>query len=255
MEFLSDIISFQLLVLAMVVGVAAGFVKGVVGFAMPMIFISGLSSFISPELALAGLILPTVVTNGMQGLRQGLGAAWSSMKKLKAFLCVGGVMLVMSAQLVSVIPSSALYLAIGTFVMLFATLQLWGWRPKLSGNATGAELIAGTCAGLAGGVSGIWGPPTVLFLNAVNTPKQDQMRIQGVVYGLGALLLLAAHIKSGILIAATVPFSALLVLPAVIGVWLGFKVQDRIDQAMFRRATSCVLIIAGLNLIRRGLLG
>ena len=37
------------------------------------------------------------------------------------------------------------------------------------------------------------------------------------------------------------------------GLFLGFKVQDRMDQALFRKATLAVLVIAGLNLIRRGL--
>ena len=42
------------------VGCCAGFIKGVVGFAMPMVFIAGLSLIVPPELALAGLILPTL---------------------------------------------------------------------------------------------------------------------------------------------------------------------------------------------------
>ena len=57
---------------AFVVGVAlfAGLVKGVVGFAMPTILISGLTFVLAPEQALAALIVPTLVTNGWQALRQ-----------------------------------------------------------------------------------------------------------------------------------------------------------------------------------------
>ena len=62
-------------VFALAIGLLAGFVKGAVGFAMPMILISGLGSILPAELALAALILPTLVTNGMQALRQGTGAA------------------------------------------------------------------------------------------------------------------------------------------------------------------------------------
>ena len=65
--------------LAMAFGIAllAGTVKGMVGFAMPMILVSGLSLFLAPELALAGLILPTLVTSWMQAFRQGGGAAFA----------------------------------------------------------------------------------------------------------------------------------------------------------------------------------
>jgi hypothetical protein len=33
----------------------------------------------------------------------------------------------------------------------------------------------------------------------------------------------------------------------------GYLVQDRLDQVVFRRVTLIVLVIAGLNLLRRGL--
>jgi hypothetical protein len=36
---------------------------------------------------------------------------------------------------------------------------------------------------------------------------------------------------------------------------VGFAVQDRIDQAAFRKATLVVLLVAGGNLVRRGLMG
>jgi uncharacterized membrane protein YfcA len=55
--------------------------------------------------------------------------------------------------------------------------------------------------------------------------------------------------------AQTLPFSAALVVPALIGMWIGFQVQDRIDQAAFRKATLVVLLVAGGNLVRRGLMG
>jgi len=77
--------------------------------------------------------------------------------------------------------------------------------------------------------------------------------IQGVVYGLGAVMLCAAHLRSGVLSGATLPLSALMVLPALAGMALGLAVQDRFDQRTFRRATLAVLLVAGLNLLRRAL--
>jgi uncharacterized membrane protein YfcA len=67
--------------------------------------------------------------------------------------------------------------------------------------------------------------------------------------------LLFAHMASGVVRAETLPFSLMLVIPALAGMFIGFRVQDRIDQAAFRRATLVVLLVAGGNLIRRGLMG
>jgi len=117
-----------------------------------------------------------------------------------------------------------------------------------------SEAAVGGIAGLIGGVSGVWGPPTVIYLTALGTERTEQIRVQGVIYGLGAVALLLAHAGSGVMRAETAPFSLALVVPAVAGMWIGGQLHDRIDQVLFRRATLVVLLIAGLNLLRRGLL-
>ena len=244
------------LALCLMVALLAGIIKGMVGFAMPMVMVSGLGSIVGAEWALAGLILPTVLTNLWQSLRQGRAAAWASVKRFRVFLICGGITLLISAQLVRVLPAHVLLLMIGVPVVIFALIQLFGIKVKLPEDGHhGVEAGIGSFAGFIGGMSGIWGPPTVMYLTAINTPKQDQIRIQGVIYGLGAVMLLGAHIGSGVMRAETLPFSIALLVPALAGTWLGFKVQDRIDQHAFRKATLVILMIAGLNLIRRGLMG
>ena len=255
MEIILSTYGLWALSLATLIALAAGAIKGVVGFAMPTIMISGLASFMSPELALAGLILPTLVTNGMQALRQGIGAALRSIKTFRVFLGVGLAMLLASAQLVRVLPIGWLFLGIGVPITVFTLSQLAGWRPATIARSLKVEASVGALAGFVGGLSGVWGPPTVAYLTAIDTPKQEHLRIQGVIYGLGATALFLAHLQSGVIRAETLPLSVWLVCPAVLGLWIGFKVQDRINQALFRKVTLWVLLLAGLNLIRRGLVG
>jgi uncharacterized membrane protein YfcA len=241
------------LAFALLIGVGAGFVKGVVGFAMPLVLISGLTLFMAPEYALAGLILPTLVSNGMQAMRQGWAQAWGTLKDFRLFLVVGGLTLVLAAQVVRMVPADALALMIGVPVVLFVLVQLTGYPFRLSARSGLSDTVVALATGFLGGVSGVWSATMVTYLTALNTAKQDQIRIQGVIYGLGAIAMVGAHFGSGVLRAETLPFSVLMILPAVLGMWLGGQVADRIDQLMFRRATLVVLLMAGGNLIRRAL--
>ncbi len=252
---LFSLLTPQDLMLALVVAFVAGWVKGMVGFAMPMVLVSGLSMFLPPDLAIAGLILPTLVTNGVQALREGVPAAVSAIKQFRVFLMVGLVFLLLGAQLVSAVPVRTFLLMIGIPVTFFALIQVLGVKLSLGKPSARIEAGIGAVAGFVGGMSGIWGPPTVAYLTALNTPKAVQMRVQGVIYGLGAVALMLAHLGSGILRAETVPFSAILILPALAGMWIGLGLQSRIDQAVFRKVTLLVLLIAGVNLLRRGVLG
>lgn len=254
MEAILAELGWPVLMAAMGVALLAGAVKGVVGFSMPTVMISGLTIFVSPDLALAGLILPTLVTNGWQALRRGRRAAWETVKRFRVFLISGGVCLIAAAQLVAVVSHQALFLMIGLPVLGFALAQLAGWRPKVRPTPR-IEAAVGAFTGTVGGMSGVWGAPTVTYLTAIDTAKSDQMRIQGVIYGLGAVALTGAHIQSGILSASTAPFSLAIVPAALIGMWLGFQVSDRVNQTVFRTATLVVLVVAGANLVRRGLLG
>lgn len=256
MDALLTLVSPPMLAFAFAVAALAGMVKGMVGFAMPMIMISGLGSVVSPELALAGLILPTLATNAFQAFGEGPGAAWETVKRFKVFLIVAFVMLALSAQLVRVLPVQVLLAMIGGPVFVFCLMQLAGWRPNLpNGPTPRIEAAVGGVAGFIGGMSGVWGPPFVAYLTAIGTEKRDQIRVQGVAYGLGAISLTAAHWVSGVFNAQTAPFSLAMLVPAMGGMWLGRRIHDRIDQAMFRKLTLIVLLVAALNLLRRAFFG
>lgn len=249
-----DDVSLFFLFIAALLAILAGLVKGITGFAMPMILVSGMGSFLSPETALAGLILPTLVTNVWQAARQGFAAAWASARLHWRYLAVALVCLTISAQFVTSLPPRTFFLVLGIPVTIFALLQLIGWRPMIDPHRKrAAELGVGAFAGVLGGLSGVWGPPTVLYLTALNVPKIEHVRVQGVVYGAGSVALALAHLNSGILNADRLSFSAILILPAVVGIALGFAIQDRMDQNRFRLVILIVLVVAGLNLIRRGL--
>ncbi|UWQ90989.1 sulfite exporter TauE/SafE family protein [Aliisedimentitalea scapharcae] len=255
MEAILSLMTPAEFVFAAMVALMGGMIKGMVGFGMPMIMITGLSTFLLPELALAGLILPTVASNAMQALRQGPRQAWASVYRFRVFLMVGFVFLMASAQLVPQLEPQTFLLVLGVPICVFAGIQLLGVRFQMHQQTRSADSLFGLMAGLVGGMSGVWGPPTVLYLTALNTPKTEQVRVQGVIYGLGALALVGAHLGSGVLRLQTLPLSIGLIAPAVVGMWLGTKVHDRIDQATFRKATLIILTVAGLNLVRRGLMG
>lgn len=256
MDWPLTVISPELFALAAAVALVAGTVKGMVGFAMPMIFVSGLGMLMDPQLALAGLILPTLVSNGVQALRQGRRAAWESLRRFRVFLVVGGLALLVSSQLVRVLPDQAMLLLIGVPVTVFAVTQLAGiGLASRALTSRPGELLIAVFAGFIGGISGVWGPPTVAYLTALDTEKREQIRIQGVIYGMGAVALFLAHIGSGVLRPETAAFSAALLPPALLGLWVGTMLQDRIEQVLFRRLTLFILVVAGVNLIRRGLIG
>jgi uncharacterized membrane protein YfcA len=243
-------------VTACCVTLAAGFVKGAVGFAMPLIMISGLSLFLDPLVAVAGIILPIVMSNLLQVMRHPWSQAGEAVREYWRYIVIVCVTIVMVAQFITAIPTQTFYLVLGVPVVLLSVVQLIGVRFRIAPEwRRASEWGVGLLAGALGGLTGTWGPPTVLYLIALETPKAKQLLVQGVVYGLGSVSLLAGHVQSGVLNPTTLPWSAALLVPAFLGMRVGFWMSDRLNPEAFRKATLIVLVIAGANLVRRGLSG
>ncbi|MFT5868004.1 MAG: putative membrane protein YfcA [Paracoccaceae bacterium] len=239
---------------AFAIAMLAGFVKGTVGFAMPLIMISGMGAFLPIEVALAGLIGATVTSNVVQALRQGWRAAIASARHHWRFLVIVLVCMLFSAQLVPIVSDRFIYGFLGVAIVVFVAMQLMGWKIRVDpARRVRAEFGFGVAAGALGGLAGVWGPPTVAYLLALDTEKTEQVRVQGVVFFLGAIVLLSAHLQSGVLNTQTIPLSVTLIIPAMLGMGLGFRAQERLDREQFLRATLIVLLLAGFNLLRRAL--
>lgn len=241
---------------AVAVTLFAGFVKGAVGFAMPLIMISGLSAFMDPLLAVAAIILPITFTNALQTFRTGWAPAAEAISEHWRYVLIVCAAILVFAQFVPRMDPRVFLLALGVPTVALSAIQLAGWRLHVPPRRRrAAEWSVGLASGALGGLAGTWGPTTVLYLLAIDTPRARQMVVQGVIYGLGSMVLLLAHIVSGVLNRETVPLSAALLIPGFLGVWAGMRLGDRLDAALFRRATLIVLAVSGLNLIRRAVMG
>ncbi len=244
-------LSTEAFLAALAITLFAGFVKGAVGFAMPLILVSAFAVFLPHKLALAGLILPTLTTNLSQAFRQGVAPAVETARTYRRFLIATVICIAISAPFADAIPRWLYLLMLGLPITVFAGLQLMGRSLAIKlQHRDRAEWGLGVIGGLYGGVSGIWGPPLLVFLLSTGADKLQMIRAQGVVFLIGAVMLLAAHLTTGLANAQTLGFSAALCGPALIGLFIGYRVQDRLDQGRFRRWTQGLLVVTGLNMVR-----
>lgn len=253
-ELISGGLSGQAFAAALAVALFAGFIKGAVGFAMPLILVSAFALFLPQDMALAGLILPTLVTNLSQAFRQGVAPAVETARTYRRFLVATVICIAISAPFADAIPRALYLLMLGIPISVFAALQLAGRSLAIRlQHRNRAEWLLGVIGGLYGGVSGIWGPPLLVFLLSTGADKRQMIRAQGVVFLIGAVALLAAHLGTGLADAASLGFSAALTVPALAGLYAGYWVQDRLDQDRFRRWTQALLVLTGLNMVRLAL--
>ncbi len=251
---LAEINIFQLLVLIFV-PFFGGFIKGVTGFGFPMILISGLGVIFNPELAVSFLIFPLLMVNAVQMFQFEIDRIMKAFVRYYRITITLCLCLYLSSPLVLVLSKSILFILLGLPITVIAILQLWGWKPKLSENyRKPGEYITGIIAGLGGGFAGVWAPLVVTYLLSLDITKRENILAQGVIYFAGSIILIIAHLNTEILNYQTIPTSVVLVVPAIVGLFIGIKVQNELNSDRFRQFVQVILVLAGMNLIVRGLL-
>jgi len=231
----------------------AGFIKGIIGFGMPMIILGSSAAISLPSLGLAVLILPTVVTNIYQVSMFGRTELIASVKEFKIFFfsCLLG--LFAGAKIFVAANLNTLVGGIGLVVLVLSFLQLIRINGPKRNNSMRLSSIFGAITGLLGGGTGIWGPTTVLYLTSIATPKQNQILVQGVTFAGSSIFLLIAHLYTGIFDHNTGPLSAIMILPAMIGMLFGVSVQNYLNQDKFRLITLISLCFGGVYLMFRSI--
>ena len=228
----------------------AGFVKGVVGMGLPTIAMGLLCLVLPPAEAAATLIVPSLVTNLWQLLAgPRLGALLLRLWGMMAGVAIGtiagaGVIVGSSAGLAS--------LALGGALVVYAVVGLAGLRLSVTPrHQAWAGVAVGAATGAITGATGVFVIPAVPYLQAIGLEKDDLVQALGLSFtvstlalGLGLLRLEAFH-------AASAGLSALALLPALGGMFLGQSIRARLGADLFRRVFFAGLLLLGIYLAFR----
>src|SRR5690349_23271083 len=108
---------------------AAGFIKGAIGFGFPSLATPLLSLVVDVKTAVVLLILPNIVMDGIQFARR--GAPTAMIRRLAPLLVAGAVGTVIGTRLLIVLPTRAVLLLLGAFVVAFVALNATRFSPRL----------------------------------------------------------------------------------------------------------------------------
>jgi len=149
------------------------------------------------------------------------------------------------------LPPGLLKRLIGVILLAIVVIE---WRQFYPQHLTGRHwgVSAGVLAGVLGGAIGTPGPPVVLY---VMTQGWSPRAIKGTLQAfflVNQTVIVAGHWWAGLLTPEVVWLVGVYALPAVMGVTIGIRLFDRIDQARFRRLIFALLFVLGLLMCVRG---
>jgi uncharacterized membrane protein YfcA len=230
----------------------AAFIKGSIAFGFPTLGTPLLSLVMDVKAAVVVLIVPNIVMDSIQFVRQ--GAPIATIRRFAVLLAFGGVGTVVGTRLLVALSSRAATIVLGGFILVFVALAAAGIAPRLSPRwEPWCSPVAGLLAGVVGGLTNVPGTPLVLYFHALGLGKDEFVSSVAFTFVVYKVVQLGAVAYYGLLSPVRIGLSLVLTLVALVGFALGLKVQDRLEPRTFNRAVLGFLAALGIWLMLRSL--
>ena len=223
-----------------------GLTSGLSGFAMGLVVSGVWLHIIAPEQNALLIVLCGLVTQGSGIWRVRRSINW---RAVAPFIIGSALGVPAGTALVTGVDQNMLRLGIGVLLVVFSLYGLFRPVIKPVQGSIPREFSVGVANGLIGGLTGLGGIAVTVWSQLCGGAKDAQRAIfQPVMF--------ATFLMSAIWLGIAGAFTAgtmklyVLALPALCaGIWLGFKLYGKLDDAAFRKIILGLLLIAGLSLI------
>lgn len=230
----------------------ASFIKGAIGFGFPTVSTPILALFMDVKRAVAILIVPNLVMDGIQTLRR--PGLLQTLRRHAVLYGCGIVGTFLGTQLLTMVSGQVALLILGAFVMVFVAVN--ASRFTLRVEPRWEQVLSppvGLFAGVLGGITNVPGTPLVLYFYALGMDKVEFVRsisLSFVVYKTTQLL---AVTQAGLMTARLFGLSLFATALGLGAFWCGLRVQDRVAQETFNRVVLGFLAVLGVWLVIRAL--
>jgi uncharacterized protein len=225
---------------------AGGLTSGLSGFAMGLVVSGVWLHIIAPEQNALLIVLCGLVTQGSGIWRIRHAINW---RTVWPFIVGGALGVPAGTALLTTVNPGTLRLSIGILLVIYSLYSLIRPAIKPVRGGVPADLGVGVVNGLIGGLTGLGGIAVTVWCQLRGGQKDAQRAIfQPVLF---ATFVMSA-LSFGVARAYTVETLKLyaIALPVLIaGIWSGFGLYGKLDDAAFRKVILLLLLVSGLALI------
>ncbi len=238
------------LVLVTLTFLGAGLVKGVVGLGLPTIVLGLLTVPLGITQAIAVLLVPSLVTNAVQGFSGPKPLA--TCRRFWPLLLAASLGILVGTGALARSTGSGPAVALGVLIALHGAISLLAPPlPHPGHHERWLSPAAGLLNGLITGFTGSAILPGVLYFQSLGLDKERLVQGMGLLFCISTAVLMLAFTRHRLLTAELALFSTLALAPALLGLWLGARIRRRIAEERFRRLLFIALIVLGAGIVWR----
>lgn len=230
---------------------AAGTVRGIIGFGLPLLSTPFLILVLPPKTVIPAFVIPLLATNLQIIVHDGLP---------RSFLRAEGPLLVTTAVgtvlgVVALAASSPqlIFLVVSAYVGVYLLLSNASRIVEANADRRGAGAVVGLVSGVLGGLVSLQGVVLITYLHARNLDKRTFVTAAAAILFLGVGMRVPPMIATGLLGIDEALLGLGILIPAAVGTYLGARARPFVPQAVFERVIEALLAFIAVRLALDGL--
>ena len=235
--------------LAILIIFLSSIIQGITSFGFSLVAVPLLGMLLPLKVVVPMLVLYSLVLNIiiLYHIR-----SHANLKQIIILVIAGIIGTPFGAHILKVVDENILKVVIGVIVTISAFINLYGIKIKIK-NEKLSYIPVGFVSGLMNGSASLGGPPLVLFLTNQGVEKQ-RFRANLTSYFLILNIFTIPTYFLGGQITPNVVSYTLYALPAlIIGAFLGVRLGNKVDEALFRKLTLGLIIVTGILSVITGI--
>ncbi len=228
-----------------------GFVKGSIGFGMPMVAAPLLALPLAPERVVTLLVPALLLSN--------LTDVWRLREERRVLARIAPYLLCALAS----IPVGVWFLGFGDpdLIRLMMGLMAYAYliveRRLDSLGEPGAGLRRALGAGMGAALGFVYGATTIsgvvntIYFTMLRLPKSPFIFLMNAFNTSGMAVMLLTLSLGGFYSRPRLIEALLAIVPVYLGYWAGVRIRERIDRALFYRIIRVVLLLTATSLVAR----
>ncbi len=236
-------------IIGIIIIFAAGMIQGITSFGFSLLAVPLLSIFLPFKIVVPMLIIYSLFLNSiiLYNVRK-----YINLKRIYILIIAGIVGTFFGTYALESLDDSILKIIVGSIVTLSAIAFIKGYRMPVK-NEKLSYLPVGLLSGLLNGSASLSGPPIILFLKNQETEKQIfRASLTSYFWALN-ISTIPIQIARGLIDKTVITYTIYLLPGLVLGVLIGIKLGNKVDESLFKKLTLGLILFMGLLSIISGL--
>lgn len=237
------------IIIGLIVIFFAGMIQGITSFGFSLLAVPLLGLFLPLQIVVPMLIIYSLFLNSiiLYNVRKHV-----DIKKIAILVIAGVIGTPFGTYLLKAQDENILKIAVGIIVTFSAVAFLRGFKVHVK-NEKFSYIPVGLMSGLLNGSVSLSGPPVILFLTNQGVEKQTFRANLTSYFWVLNLITVPTYLISGLITKDVMNYTMYLFPALIIGVIVGIKMGNKVDESIFRRMTLGLIVFMGILSIISGI--